>query len=158
MTSTPTFIPSAKRPRMSITLQRLLSTADVSLALDAAIQAAPSIEDAILQLMHTHDFDLALLKEVITTRGFNVSFSRVKFHSIARLVGLDPILCLADVGHFQVHRARIPNQLFANIATDVQLAVNNYGLPEDHQNEEARSRLIASVCDLFPYQRCSALC
>lgn len=147
MTSTPTTtIPSAKRSRQSITLQRLPLSSDVSHALDAAIQAAPSVEDAILHLMHTHDFDLGLLKELIATRGLNVSFSRVKFRSIAPLVGLDPFSRLADVQHFEVHRARIPNGLFANIATDVQMAVNNYGLPEDHQNEEARSRLIAPVC------------
>lgn len=136
---------SAKRPRRVATLQRLRLTSDVADALDHAIQIAPSVENAILRLMGLYDFDVGILKRIISRRGLNVSFSRVQFHSIARLVGLDPLARLQDTRFFEVHRARIPNSLFASIASDVQLAVNNYGLPGDHGNDDARSRLITPV-------------
>lgn len=134
-----------QRLRRSIPLQCLPLTKDLSRALDAAIQSSPSVEDAILHLMGVYDFDVGLLKEFIARRALNVNFSRVKFRFIAPLVGLDPISRLTDVARFRIKRARIPNQLFGLIASDVQLAVNNYGLPQDHLNEEAQSRLIATV-------------
>ncbi len=35
--------------------------------------------------------------------------------------------------------------MFKNIVYDIQIALNQYGEPLDHQNEEARSRCLAPV-------------
>ena len=55
---------------------------------------------------------------------------------------------------FDIHRARIPTSMFKGIVYDIQTAVNQYGEPLDHQNEEARSRCLAPVSShslaLFP--------
>lgn len=136
--------PLPKRQRRQ--LKPLPLHEDVSRALDDAIKSSSSAEAAILHLLASFSIDFSLLRSVIADRGLNVSFSRVQYSAIAPLVGLDPLARLRDVHHFEVHRARIPTDLFTEIVDDVQIAINNYGLPEDHQNEEARSRLIATVC------------
>ena len=46
---------------------------------------------------------------------------------------------------FIVHRARIENSLFKKIVEDLEAAMNQYGAPLDHSNEEARSRFLSPV-------------
>ena len=51
----------------------------------------------------------------------------------------------ADMKTFDIHRARIPTSMFKDIVMDLQIAMNQYGEPLDHKNEEARSRFLAPV-------------
>jgi len=44
-----------------------------------------------------------------------------------------------------VFRARIPKDMFRGIACDVEDALTQYGPPDSHDNEETRSRFIASL-------------
>ncbi|EJU04517.1 hypothetical protein DACRYDRAFT_48581, partial [Dacryopinax primogenitus] len=72
-------------------------------------------------------------------------FSRASYASIARKVGLDASFSLQDVPTFPLHRARIPTSLFKEIVGDIELAVKQYGLPHEQDNEATRSRFISSV-------------
>lgn len=74
-----------------------------------------------------------------------MSFSKVTFQEIAPLAGLDPNGNLRDVTTFEVPRARIPTPWFKEIIGDMHLGINQYGPPEGHRNEEARSRFLAPV-------------
>ena len=78
-------------------------------------------------------------------KGLDVSFSKVTYRDIAPRVGLDPLLKGNDMQTFDVHRARIPTALFKEIVEDLGIAMNQYGEPRDHKNEEARSRFLAPV-------------
>lgn len=53
---------------------------------------------------------------------------------------------------FIVHRARITTLLFKKVVEDLEIAMNHYGEPLDHKNEEARSRFISPV---GPFYLCS---
>lgn len=75
--------------------------------------------------------------------GLDVSFSRAVFTTIAPLVGLDLSAQLRDVNHFDVHRARITNELFGKIIADIHMAANVYGLSREQEDEEFRSRVIS---------------
>lgn len=46
---------------------------------------------------------------------------------------------------FEIHRARIPTFLFKEIVEDIDIAMNQYGEPVDHNNVEARSRCLVPV-------------
>ena len=78
-------------------------------------------------------------------KGLNISFSKVKYRDIAPRVGLDPFLGGRDMKTFKIYRARIPTSLFKEIVEDIDIAMNQYGEPVDHNNEEARSRCLAPV-------------
>lgn len=79
-----------------------------------------------------------------------MSFSRVKYADIAQYVGLNPFARLRDAPTFDVDRARIPTPLFKLIIGDMHLALNQYGPPDEHHSEEARSRFIAPVHPIHP--------
>jgi hypothetical protein len=50
-----------------------------------------------------------------------------------------------DAPTFEVKLTRLPTSLFQQIVEDIQLAMKQYGPPDDHVNEEARSRFLAPV-------------
>jgi hypothetical protein len=50
-----------------------------------------------------------------------------------------------DIRRFKAYRSRLPKEIFRKIFADVDKATTQYGRWEDHDNEEARSRYIASV-------------
>ncbi|KAL0635170.1 hypothetical protein Q9L58_005895 [Maublancomyces gigas] len=56
----------------------------------------------------------------------------------------DPQAALRDVSLFPVYRAQITNELFTQIVQDHYI-VTNYGPPQDHYNEETRSRVLAPL-------------
>ena len=78
-------------------------------------------------------------------KDLNVSFSKVKYRDIAPRVGLVPFLEGRDMKTFEIYRARIPTSLFKEIVEDLDIAMNQYGEPYYHNNEEARSRCLAPV-------------
>lgn len=78
-------------------------------------------------------------------RGLNVSFSEVKYENIAPFVNLDPHADAEDAKTFLINRARIPTRDFKNIVEEMQRLGSQYRRPQDHANEEARSRYIAGV-------------
>lgn len=81
------------------------------------------------------------------------SFSNVKYSDIAPYVWLDPLAKGADILRLGAFRSRIPNDLFRSICKDVDDATSQYGRMDSHENEEARSRYLASVrvSPYFPY-------
>jgi hypothetical protein len=60
-------------------------------------------------------------------------------------VGLDPDLELQDIQTFEIHRSRIPTDLFQSIVTDMDAMIVQYGLPHVHKTNEARSRFFSPV-------------
>lgn len=167
--SPPSPSPSSLSPPRSTAKLQLEPLLPVQMCkvLDAILASvnAPTVEAAILYMMHRYSFDFEVLKKCLegtcastlrqrflppvlnpsSARSLDVSFSRIQFQHIAPLVGLAPEFELRDVGLFEVNRARITDELFAKIHDDMCVAVNNYGPPMDHENEEARSRFIAPV-------------
>ncbi|KAL1965980.1 hypothetical protein VTN77DRAFT_4920 [Rasamsonia byssochlamydoides] len=49
------------------------------------------------------------------------------------------------MGRLEVFRSRIPTDMFREIIEDVELALKQYGPLESHDNEETRSRFLASL-------------
>ena len=78
-------------------------------------------------------------------QGLDVSFSRVKYRQVAPLVGLDPARRLLDIETFELHRSRIPTDLFKSIIEDMDLMLLQYGSPSQHSTEEATSRFLSPV-------------
>lgn len=87
----------------------------------------------------------------ILGRGLRVSFSQVKYDDIAHIVGLCPGMRFRDAPTFEIDRARIPTSMFKEIIWDMQVALNQYGPPIEHQNEEARSRVLSTVRVPLPF-------
>jgi hypothetical protein len=71
-----------------------------------------------------------------------VSFSNAE---VAPLVGLDPHLELQDILTFEIHRSRIPTDLFKSIVVDMDVMMVQYGPPHVHKTEEARLRFFSPV-------------
>jgi len=81
----------------------------------------------------------------LTEKGLNVSFSKVSYRDIAPRVSLESTLAGYDMPTFEIHRARIPTSLFKSIVGDLEIVMNQYGEPRDHESVEARSRFLAPV-------------
>ena len=62
-------------------------------------------------------------------KGLDISFSRVKYHQIAPLVGLEPSRHLQDALTLEMHHAHIPNVLFKAIIEDIEIGMKQYGPP-----------------------------
>jgi hypothetical protein len=58
---------------------------------------------------------------------------------------VDPSANGDDILPLDTFRSRIPSYLFRNICNDVDKAILQYGRMDSHDNEEARSRFIASL-------------
>jgi hypothetical protein len=147
---------SSKRPRRD------------SGARDIPTDTPPDTEAALVrvrQIMRQFSLDPAMLKdddsegpglllsflgvrlcqEINVEYGTGVSFSKVTFDEVARLVELDPDKELTDIGTFEIHRSRIPTDLFKSIVTDMDIMLIQYGAPREHRTEEARSRFFSPV-------------
>lgn len=74
-----------------------------------------------------------------------MSFSNVSYAHAAPRVGLNPDLELQDVSTFEVYRSRISTELFRAIIEDMDLMMIQYGPPNVHETEEARSRFFSPV-------------
>ena len=141
-----------------------LPTTGLQAALESAIASKGSEELALLYLIDNFDFNLDALKRcmqgsyccclqstdntvsrISAEQGLQVSFSKVKYPDIAPFVGLGPSQCCRDAPTFEMKLARLPTALFKRIVEDVELIMKQYGPPDSHCNEEARSRIFAPV-------------
>ena len=77
--------------------------------------------------------------------GLKFSFSNVNFCDVAEFVGLEHQQKLKDIGTFDLHRFRIPTQIFKSIVEDMDVLLIQYGPLPDQTNEETRSRFFAPV-------------
>jgi hypothetical protein len=78
------------------------------------------------------------------------SFSNVTYRAIAPYAWLDPTNEGSDILSLEIFRSRLPIDIFRKTYEDVTNAALQYGRMEDHDNEEARSRYIASVsCSMY---------
>ena len=73
------------------------------------------------------------------------NFSDAKFEDMAEFVELNPRLELNDIGTFDLHRSRIPTDLFRSIVEDMDVLLVQYGPLPAHKNEEAASRFLSTV-------------
>jgi hypothetical protein len=102
-----------------------------------------SDEEAFLKFITTYDVPLSTLVQ-ISTNKLPTSSSNVKYKDIAPYVWLDPDVNGNDIKRLQTFRSRIPLGIFEKIFADVNKASLQYGRMVHHDNEEARSRFIAS--------------
>ena len=102
-----------------------------------------SDEEAFLKFITTYDVSLNTLNQ-ISTKILPVSFSNVKYTDVAPYVWLDPLGKGEDIRKLDTFRSRIPQDIFRKIHIDVNNVVLQYGRMASHDNEEARSRFIAS--------------
>ncbi|KAN0067920.1 hypothetical protein V8E54_013848 [Elaphomyces granulatus] len=103
-----------------------------------------SDEEAVLRFTATYDADLRTLSQVALAK-IPFSFSRVTYKQVAPYVWLDPKKRGRDIRNLDVFRARIPRKLLWKIVQDVDESMEQYGRMNDQQNEETRSRFIASL-------------
>lgn len=89
--------------------------------------------------------DPAMLEDDDSEPGVGVSFSKVTYAEVAPLVGLQPWNELKDIEIFEIHRSRIPTNLFKSIVMDIDVMLMQYGSPPEHLTEEARSRFFSPV-------------
>jgi len=59
------------------------------------------------------------------------------------MVGLVPSLKGKDIPGFEMFGARLPNSVFSGILVDLQRFSLQYGLMDEHDNEEARARFLS---------------
>ena len=103
-----------------------------------------SDEEAFLKFITTYDVPLSSTLNRISTARLPASFSNVKYRDVAPYVWLDPSAQGSDIHQLDAFRSRIPLSIFRRIHADVDKAAVQYGRMEYHDNEEARSRFIAS--------------
>jgi hypothetical protein len=65
--------------------------------------------------------------------------------AISPLCELQPSNQLQDIVTFEIHRSRIPTDLFESIVMDIDAMLMQYGALPEHLKEEARSRFFSSV-------------
>ena len=82
---------------------------------------------------------------ILPEEGLKISFSNIEYHSIAGLVGLDPLRNLNDIGTFDLYRSRIPAALFKSIVEDMDIMLIQYGPPPEQKAEWTRSRFLSPV-------------
>lgn len=127
-------------------IQSLTTDDEISHALEIAMQSSTSLVAAVLQMLDKYDFAVSTLQRVIENQGLSLTFSCATFRSIAPVLGLDPDASLRDVAISNGYRARIPDALFASIIDDIQVGINNYGLPGDQESLKTSSFLVSMVC------------
>jgi hypothetical protein len=52
---------------------------------------------------------------------------------------------MRDIESFSLHRSRIPTALFKHIVQDIDIMIAQYGLPVEHQTDEATLRFLSPV-------------
>ena len=86
-----------------------------------------------------------------TATRLPASFSNVKYAEIAPYCWLDPGAMGDDIRKLEVFRSRLPMNIFKGIYDIVYMTSLQYGRMQYHNNEEARSRFIASVSEPSNY-------
>ncbi|KAF8632531.1 hypothetical protein AX17_004817 [Amanita inopinata Kibby_2008] len=125
---------------------KVISTSkDLQDLLSSAITTYKSVEMAVLHLMDKYAFSPDSLRDALLDQGFDVSFSRVKYHQVAPFVGLEPAKQLFDIGTFELHRSRIPTDLFKSIIKDMDLLLMQYRSLGRRDTEEATSRFLSPI-------------
>jgi hypothetical protein len=99
--------------------------------------------EALLKFIATYDVPLSILNRISTIK-LPASFSNVKYRDIAPYTWLDPDAEGRDICQLDTFRSRIPLDIARKILSDVNDAMLQYGRIASHDNEEARSRFIAS--------------
>jgi hypothetical protein len=102
-----------------------------------------SDEEAFLKLISVYDVPLSAVHKIATAK-LPVSFSNVNYRDIAPYMWLDPGANGSDIHQLKVFRSRMPLGMFRELYKDVHKATIQYGRMAFHDNEEARSRFIAS--------------
>jgi len=103
-----------------------------------------SDEEAFLKFIATYDVPLSTLSQIAVAR-LPTSFSNVKYKEMAPYAWLDPTALGRDILPLDTFQSRIPKDMFLNICKDVDRALAQYGRMASHDNEEARSRFLASI-------------
>ncbi|TDL16564.1 hypothetical protein BD410DRAFT_901961 [Rickenella mellea] len=103
-----------------------------------------SPEMAVIELMSKYEIDVDEFHEIISERGLDVNFSRVRYTAVAPYVDLDPIASFHDASLFDLQRSRIPTPVFRTIVEDMDIMMLQYG-PLDHESEQATSRTLAPI-------------
>ena len=140
---------------------------DLRTGLSSLISNYESAESALLWLLSAYRFDRNILRKslrglwllfvfyiscaLISSVGERVdgSFANVTFEDMAEFVELNPRLELDDIGTFNLHRSRIPTDLFQSIVEDMDVVLVQYGPPSAQNNEEATSRFLSPVRRFF---------
>ncbi|KAL0632801.1 hypothetical protein Q9L58_008317 [Maublancomyces gigas] len=144
-TQVPRTAPGPAKKRRITNMRVKISPTQLAIEFDSWLASQRSAEIVVAHLVNKYNFDIKFLLNKISGQGLDVSFSRVTFVDIAPLAGLDPNGNLRDVTTFEVQRARIPTPWFKEIIGDMHLGINQFGPPEGHRNEEARSRFLAPL-------------
>ncbi|KAF8332067.1 uncharacterized protein EI90DRAFT_3123141 [Cantharellus anzutake] len=109
---------------------------------------APDTPDAALTVVRrlVKQFSLDVqIEDDDSEHGVGVGFSKVTYDDVAPLVGLEPWNALKDIGTFEIHRSRIPTDLFKSIVMDIDILLMQHGPPHEHKTEEARSRFFSPI-------------
>jgi len=90
-----------------------------------------------------------LLIDLLLETGLGRSFSKVKWVTIAPLVGIEePWDGLSGVPYFDLQRAHVPEHIFNGIRKDIDARMHAYGYIFEHENEDVSSRVMALVSKL----------
>ena len=133
----------------------LESNEAIANALNNAIKTSASAEMAIniLHFMNQYEINwqdlkrhiecelllhsIRRLEQLSINKALDISFSRVTWDQVTRLVGITPYYGLARVPVFQLQHARILRQLFRSIVQDIDHNNTVYGALRAHHNVEA---------------------
>ncbi|KAN0073248.1 hypothetical protein V8E54_008468 [Elaphomyces granulatus] len=132
--------PGVVKPRQQGRLSKLPSGTDAFTAFaQVRVDKDLSDEEAFLRLLSTYDVPLRSLSQIFVEK------LEVSYGQVAPYVWLDPNAGGRDMKPLEVFRSRIPKDIFKDITKDVDAALILYGPLESHDNEETRSRFIASL-------------
>jgi hypothetical protein len=86
----------------------------------------------------------------ISNKTSKAGFSNVNYQRAGSIVGLlmQPHWRLYNIPLFTLRRSRIPTALFKDIVKDMDILMIQYGAPEYHETDVARSRFLAPVSTL----------
>lgn len=91
---------------------------DCRTGLSSLISNYESAEAALLWLLNAYRFDRNVLRKSVRDKRAEPNFYNVNFEDMAEFVELNPRLELDDIGTFNLHRSRIPTDLFRSIVED----------------------------------------
>lgn len=118
---------------------------DCRTGLSSLISNYESAEAALLWLLNAYRFDRNVLRKSVRDKRAEPNFYNVNFEDMAEFVELNPRLELDDIGTFNLHRSRIPTDLFRSILEDMDVLLVQYGPLPAHRNEEAASRFLSPI-------------
>ncbi|KAF8543088.1 hypothetical protein BDD12DRAFT_821947 [Trichophaea hybrida] len=97
-----------------------------------------------MSMFELYNFKFPELQAALKVKGLEVSFSEVTYSQIAPL-NLWTSLQMRDAERFPVNRAGLSTNVFKSAVNDMNIVLNQYSPPIDHQTEEARSRFLAPM-------------